>query len=113
MQCNGKEIRWCHLKDLYERDRKGAAGLCLLPKIKYEHIHLTSFSKYFDALNVSNYTDGLHKLKAFKHPYRSAEDFRLKVNLFYGISKHTLIFIFYCSGLRRISWVISMNGRHQ
>ena len=35
--------------------------------------------KFFDVLNVSNYTDGIHKRKEFKQPYRSAEDFRLKV----------------------------------
>lgn len=48
LQCNGKEILWSHLWDLYYRDSgkiKVAGGLSLVPKLKYEHIHLTSFSK--------------------------------------------------------------------
>ena len=36
---------WQHLIDLYERDKKPGAGLTLLPKLKFEHIRLTSFSK--------------------------------------------------------------------
>jgi len=48
LQCNGKEIKWEHLAALYERDRgavREAPGLSLVPKLKWEHIHLTSFSK--------------------------------------------------------------------
>ena len=48
IQCNGKEIleSWSHLVALYERNRcKDTAGLALLPKLKYEHISLSSFSK--------------------------------------------------------------------
>ncbi len=44
----GKEISWSHLAALYYRDAEAhreAAGLALVPKIKYEHIYLTSFSK--------------------------------------------------------------------
>lgn len=44
----GKEIRWSHLAALYFRDagaQREATGLALIPKLKYEHIHLTSFSK--------------------------------------------------------------------
>ena len=47
-QCNGKEIKWEHLAALYKRDSgavKEAPGLSLVPKLKWEHIHLTSFSK--------------------------------------------------------------------
>ena len=47
-QCDGKEIQWSHLAALYFRDagaQREAAGLALIPKLKYEHIHLTSFSK--------------------------------------------------------------------
>ena len=43
-QCDGKEISWRHLEDLYRRNR-GETGLVLVPKLKYEHIRLTSFSK--------------------------------------------------------------------
>ena len=48
LQCNGKEIKWEHLMDLYKRDSgaiREAPGLSLVPKLKWEHIHLTSFSK--------------------------------------------------------------------
>ena len=46
-QCNGKEISWSHLMELYHRNRAQAddTRLALLPKLKFEHIHLTSFSK--------------------------------------------------------------------
>ena len=37
------------------------------------------FDKFFDCLNVSNFFDGIHQLKPFRHPYRNGFDFRLKV----------------------------------
>ena len=37
------------------------------------------FDKFFDALNVSNFTNGKHHRKPFQNPYRSGTDFRLKV----------------------------------
>lgn len=37
------------------------------------------FDKFFDLLNVSNFTNGTHSRKPFKHPFRHAEDFRLDV----------------------------------
>ena len=39
---------WKHLQDLYHQDsgaQKSAGGLSLVPKLKYEHVYLTSFSK--------------------------------------------------------------------
>ena len=47
LQCNGMDISWKHLTELYEKNRAQApdAGLALLPKLKYEHVHLTSYSK--------------------------------------------------------------------
>ena len=44
---NGTEIHWSHLKELYDKNRAQAndSGLALLPKIKFEHVHLTSYSK--------------------------------------------------------------------
>ena len=39
---------WKHLQNLYHRDsgkQKSAGGLSLVPKLKYEHVYLTSFSK--------------------------------------------------------------------
>ena len=44
-QCNGKHISWRHLQQLYEQDRGKATGLSLVPKLKYEHVYLTPFSK--------------------------------------------------------------------
>ena len=38
-------ISWDHFKDTYHKSRVSNSGLVLLPKIKYEHIQLTSFSK--------------------------------------------------------------------
>ena len=48
MQVNGKSIQWKHLVDLYERIQRTAVasqGLSILPKLKLEHVNLTSFSR--------------------------------------------------------------------
>ena len=48
MQCNGKELKWSHISDLYFKNNsalKDSPGLSLVPKLTYEHISLTSFSK--------------------------------------------------------------------
>ena len=45
MQCSGKEILWTHLKELYERDTAAGQGVRMIPKLKFEHISLNSFSK--------------------------------------------------------------------
>ena len=37
------------------------------------------FDKFFDVMNVTNFTNGKKKRKAFQAPYRSATDFRIKV----------------------------------
>ena len=37
------------------------------------------FNKFFDCLNVSNFTAGMHSRNPFKSPYRSKTDFRLQV----------------------------------
>ena len=39
-----KDISWTHLTELYEMNRAGG-GLALLHKLKFEHIHLSSYSK--------------------------------------------------------------------
>lgn len=44
MQCNGSSIPWDHLHQLYVRNRS-EAGLSLISKLKYKHIHLTTLSK--------------------------------------------------------------------
>ncbi|KAL5510548.1 hypothetical protein EMCRGX_G006110 [Ephydatia muelleri] len=45
--CNGMDISWDHLKELYMKNRSQGddAGLSLVPKLKYEHLLLTSYSK--------------------------------------------------------------------
>ena len=43
-QNNGKEIKWTHLWRLYYLSRT-PTGLSLLPKLKFEHVHLNYFSK--------------------------------------------------------------------
>ena len=46
IQCNGKEISWSHHVNLYWRNRsQETLGIALLPKFKYEHIELSSYSK--------------------------------------------------------------------
>ena len=39
------DISWQHVVDLYHRNAGTGAGLSMVHKLKYEHIHLTSFSK--------------------------------------------------------------------
>ena len=48
MQRNGKFIEWSHIRGLYKKLQEMAttsSGLTLLPKLKYEHVYLTSMSK--------------------------------------------------------------------
>ena len=45
MQINGKHILWSHLTKLYHQDTSSGMGLRLVPKINFEHIALTSFSR--------------------------------------------------------------------
>ena len=35
--------------------------------------------KFFDTMNVCNYTEGVHKRKRFQMPYTTSEDMRLRV----------------------------------
>ena len=48
MQCNGQPINWRFLIQLYKantaRDTE-TPGLSIVHKLKYEYLHLTSFSK--------------------------------------------------------------------
>ena len=39
------------------------------------------FDKFFDMLNVSNFSSSIKSRKVFKMPYRSSNDFRLKVSI--------------------------------
>ena len=38
--------------------------------------------KFFDILNVSNFTNGTRNRKPFQHPYRHSDDARLTVSLY-------------------------------
>ena len=71
------------------------------------------FDKFFDALNVSNFTDGVHKRKPFQLPYRSKEDFRLKVNKLFivcvPVTRYCLLFSY--SGWRKNSYRIWTSGK--
>lgn len=42
---NNEHISWQHLVTLYESDKGKASGLAMVPKLKFEHIYLSSFSK--------------------------------------------------------------------
>ena len=55
-----------------------------------------NMEKYFDCLNVSNFTSGYHKRKVYQNPYTSKNDFRLKVmeaTLILHIAINVTIFI--------------------
>ena len=47
LQLNGYYVTWCHIKELYKRDQETCqrGGLSLIPKLKLEHVQLTSFSR--------------------------------------------------------------------
>lgn len=48
LKCNGKVIIWEHLMEVYKNGTgadRATPGLSLVPKLKYEHLYLTSFSK--------------------------------------------------------------------
>lgn len=40
---------------------------------------VSMFDKFFDCLNMTNFTSGKHSRNAFKSPYYSGKDFRIKV----------------------------------
>ena len=43
-------------------------------------LFVSQMDKFFDCLNVNSYTRGKNARKPFMDPYRSKDDFRLKVN---------------------------------
>lgn len=48
-------------------------------KVKETVKFVALFDKFFDLLNVSNFTGGTRQRKPFQHPYRHGKDFRLDV----------------------------------
>ena len=45
LQYNRKTISWSHLTKFYDRDTAPGVGIRMVPKLKFEHISLISFSK--------------------------------------------------------------------
>lgn len=69
MQYNGKSISWKHLEQLYLHDTgqgREVTGLRLIPKLKYEHIYLSSFSKMRVDLAAQVHAFSMHAL-AYVH----------------------------------------------
>lgn len=52
------------------------------------------FDKFFDCLNVRNYTHGIHSRKFFQMPYTHGNDSRLQVN---SSSSHPKINFYTCT----------------
>ena len=54
--------------------------------------------KFFDALNVHNYTHGVHSRKRFKMTYTSGEDMRLKLYTYRSahIGMNSWIYLILC-----------------
>ena len=51
---NGRSISWSHIVKLYLKS--SGTGLSIVPKVKYEHVYLTSFSKMRVDLAAQVYT---------------------------------------------------------
>ena len=56
------------------------------------------FNNFFDCLNVSNSRVGKQTRNVFKNPYRSANDFRLKVRTVYKCCACAISYKLYYSG---------------
>ena len=66
VQCRGKYISWGHLITLSEKNRS-ESGLALIPMLKFEHLHLTNFSKMRVDLGAQANTHNIlrvHNIKA-------------------------------------------------
>ena len=58
---------------------------------------VSMFDKFFDCLNISNFTVGARQCKRFLHPYRSQDGERLKVHVLYNSHYVLLIAVVYSS----------------
>ncbi len=68
-QCKGKDILWSQLKLLYMKNRsQETPGLALIPKLKYEHVELSSFSKMRVDL-AAQVSELMVMLQMYKHMY--------------------------------------------
>ena len=70
LQINGCNISWEHLVEVYRRTQETSkqSGLCLLPKLKHEHIELTSFSRMRVYL-AAQVSDTVHKSSPIHYLY--------------------------------------------
>ena len=68
------------------------------PEAEETAIFVKMFDEWFDAVNVCNFSDGQYQRKPFKNPYRSGEDFRLKVYLTFIFNMYyAYLYIYYSS----------------
>ncbi len=58
-----------------------ALGTLKFPDVEKTIEFVLMFDKLFDCLNVSRMSAGKHSRNAFKSPYHSAKDFRIKVKI--------------------------------
>ena len=56
-----------------------ALQLFLGEKAEKTALFVAMFDKFFDCLNVRNFTEGKRTRNPFKDPYRSPTDYRIKV----------------------------------
>ena len=60
-----------------------------------ETAHFVSMvDRFFDCLNVNSFTSGKFKRKAFQDPYRSEQDFRLKVKVYVWMYMYVYIIMY-------------------
>ena len=64
---------------------------------------VSMMDKYFDTLNVSNFTSGKQKRKPFQNPFRSPDDFRLVVSLYMKVK--ILMTLKYCAQIICMQWL--------
>ena len=62
VQCDGKRILWQRLVDIYEQDTLLNVNMRIVPKLKFEYINLTSYSKTRVDLAAQVYTMSVCKL---------------------------------------------------
>eukprot|EP00731_Ephydatia_muelleri_P024487 Em0016g758a len=60
--CKGKNIWWSHVKKFYEEDSSVGLGLRMVPKLKYEHLHINSFSAMRVDLAAQSWGKGIETI---------------------------------------------------
>lgn len=99
--CATEHANYVHVQVLSESVSK-ALMLTGSPEVQGTATFVLMFDKFFDMMNVGNFTNGTRYRKPFKHPYRSSDDVRFSVST--CIPDCTMYSIHaYCSGLRMSS----------